>query len=532
MKPLRIAVWHNLPSGGGKRQLYTHVQGLLERGHTVESWCPDSADQKYLPLGRLVTEHIVPLEGSVRDFQNPLRPLRATRQLLRGLQEHCRTCARAINAGGFDVLYAGACMFVRTTPIGGLVNLPSAIYLGEPFRWFYEAMPELPWIAPPPLARRARSWRTLRDRVAERSRLDSIRVQARAELEYVKGFDLVLANSIFSRETILRTYNVESRVCLLGVDSAYYRPTGEAREPFVVGLGTIYHAKGVDRAIRAVGAIPRARRPALVWVGNGAWEEELAGYRRLATSLGVDFVPKLHVPDAEVISLLSRATVMVFTSRLEPFGLAPLEANACGTPVVAIAEGGVRESIVDGVNGFLAPDDDPRRLAELIVRFIDDPGLAAGMGARAREHVRATWSLEAGTNAIESALRGLAAARRGQAGLADRARLVGLAPTNNVRFNIEERMVGRGRIRVSGWAHINDGRDATGSDIYILVRNASDAQLLRTVKVPRPDVTRHFGGERDYDDSGFRASGEIDVAAPHTIGILIVRSDETALQIL
>ena len=57
---MKIAVWHNLPSGGGKRALYNHVRGLRERGHTLESWCPPTADQNYLPLSELIAEHVVP----------------------------------------------------------------------------------------------------------------------------------------------------------------------------------------------------------------------------------------------------------------------------------------------------------------------------------------------------------------------------------------------------------------------------------------------------------------------------------------
>ncbi len=415
MRPLRIAIWHNLPSGGGKRQLYTHVQGLLQRGHYLESWCPETADQKYLPLGKLIKEHVVPLNGRPEVFHNPARRLSATRLLLSSMEAHCGVCADAINGGDFDMLFANPCMFLRTTPIGGLVNLPSIILLHEPYRWFYEAMPELPWIAPATSATPAFFFRALLERATRLSRLSTIRVQARAELEYLKRFDVVLANSIFSRETILRTYNIESRVCRLGVDSEYYRPTGEAKEPFVVGLGTIYHGKGVDRAIRAVGWIAAAKRPTLVWIGNGASDHELEGYKRLSRALNVDFIPKIHIPDSEVISLLSRATVMVFTSRLEPFGLAPLEANACGTPVVGIAEGGVRETIKEGLNGFLAPDADPERLGTLIERFIDDPRLAIRMGADAREHVRAMWSMDACTDSVETALFALASAKSARA---------------------------------------------------------------------------------------------------------------------
>src|SRR5229473_8596052 len=63
--PMKIAVWHNLPSGGGKRALYYHVRGLVERGHTVESWCPPTADVSYLPLRELIPEHAVPNEWTL-----------------------------------------------------------------------------------------------------------------------------------------------------------------------------------------------------------------------------------------------------------------------------------------------------------------------------------------------------------------------------------------------------------------------------------------------------------------------------------
>src|SRR5437763_1335185 len=65
---MKIAVWHNLPSGGGKRALYDHVRGLIERGHTVEAWCPPTADLDFLPLAPMAREHVVDLE-----WKTPLR---------------------------------------------------------------------------------------------------------------------------------------------------------------------------------------------------------------------------------------------------------------------------------------------------------------------------------------------------------------------------------------------------------------------------------------------------------------------------
>jgi len=404
MKKLRIAVWHNLPSGGGKRQLYNHVKGLLDRGHYLESWCPDTADTNYLPLGEIIKEHMVPLKKKSPFYYRHIRPLGVMRDMIENLERHCRICGREINRGGFDLLFANACLFLRTTPIAKYVNIPSVIYLGEPYRWFYEAMPELPWIAPLAFFNRRPSIPSIRDYFVREATLNGIRLQARAELEYAKRFDLMLVNSVYSRESILRAYNLDSQVCYLGIDTNFYKPTGEPRGNFVVGLGTVYHGKGVDRAIRALGTIDRSKRPDLVWIGNGATPEILKEYNGLAKSLEVNFIPRIHIPDQEVISLLSRALAMVYTSRLEPFGLAPLEANACCTPVVGIAEGGVRETIKDGLNGFLASDDNPKAIGDLILRFVEDPTQVADMGIKAREYVKNTWNIQKCTDNIESHL--------------------------------------------------------------------------------------------------------------------------------
>lgn len=412
MKKLRIAVWHNLPSGGGKRQLYNHVKGLVERGHYVESWCPDTADQKYLPLGSLIKENIIPLKTKKYIFNLILRPKGTVKELLNAIEEQCQACAEQINKQDFDILYANACMFLRTTPVAKYVKLPSAIYLGEPYRWFYEALPELPWIAPQSPFNLRFSPGSIRDYILKRASINGIRLQARAELEYAKQFDLILANSIYSRESILKAYNLESKVCYLGIDTDYYKPSGGQKGNYVVGLGTIYHAKGVDRAIRAVGTIKKGGRPDLIWIGNGAYEHDLKMYNKLAKELEVNFVTKIHIPDEEVIDLLGKALAMVYTSRLEPFGLAPLEANACGTPVVGIAEGGVKETIKDGVNGYLANEDNPQILGELISKFVDNPGLSREMGLRAIEYVKNNWNMDVGTNNIEHQLVQLSSTRR------------------------------------------------------------------------------------------------------------------------
>jgi glycosyltransferase involved in cell wall biosynthesis len=93
--------------------------------------------------------------------------------------------------------------------------------------------------------------------------------------------------------------------------------------------------------------------------------------RKVANSLEVVFEPMVGVSDIELLNVLNRAVAMVYAPRLEPFGLAPLEANACGVPVIAVAEGGVRETIVDQVNGLFV-DHNPASMAAVIERLCTD----------------------------------------------------------------------------------------------------------------------------------------------------------------
>jgi glycosyltransferase involved in cell wall biosynthesis len=122
--------------------------------------------------------------------------------------------------------------------------------------------------------------------------------------------------------------------------------------------------------------------------------------RALAVARGIAFEPRVRVTDDEVLDILGRASMMLYAPRLEPFGLAPLEANACGVPVVAVAEGGVRETIADQVNGLIV-DGNPVAMGQAIQRLRDDPTLARRIGDQGRQIVEENWNLTLATHRLE-----------------------------------------------------------------------------------------------------------------------------------
>jgi glycosyltransferase involved in cell wall biosynthesis len=321
---------------------------------------------------------------------------------LAAMDRHCRACADDINAGGYDVLFANSCMFFRTSSIGKHVNIPRVLYLQEPFRWLYEAIPRLPWPALPAAAAGESSMIHFRRFLKNLVEVQALRLQAREEVENARSFDTILVNSLFSRESVLRAYGLDAKVCYLGIDTGVFANQHLPRERFLVGLGAIVPEKRIGLVIDAVSLLPKPR-PNLVWIGNMCVPSHLEELQRSAYSKEVIFLPRIGIRDMEMINLLNRAAMLVYAPRLEPFGLAPLEANACGLPIVAVAEGGVRETVIDGVNGLLV-EDDPCAISRAISRLLGDPDYAARLGLAGADLVASQWSVAASIERLERRL--------------------------------------------------------------------------------------------------------------------------------
>ena len=412
---MKIAVWHNLPSGGAKRALSDQVRGLIARGHELDAWCPPTADRSYLPLSDLVREHVVPL-ALTSHLTSPSRALKpaslleklhplhwSARLRMAAMNRHSRQCAREINARGFDLLFAASCMLFHTPPIARFVKIPRVLYLQEPNRPFYECSPELPWVATSWEPRDLSNPGFWRRSLLRRLKLPGIRVLAREERANAMAFDQILVNSLFSRESLLRSLGVDSKVCYLGIDPNRFVNHNHPRDTFAVCLAALLPPKNIEFLIASLAKVARIRCPKLVLIANMVDETYLKRLFTLAAQTGVHIELKYRAEDSELIDLLNRAHVMLYAPRLEPFGYAPLEANACGLPVIAVAEGGVRETIVDGVNGLLV-EHDPQSMADAIERLVVDAQLHQRLSRQALGVVRTKWALDSSVDRLERVL--------------------------------------------------------------------------------------------------------------------------------
>jgi glycosyltransferase involved in cell wall biosynthesis len=184
-----------------------------------------------------------------------------------------------------------------------------------------------------------------------------------------------------------------------GVDTAMFTPRGPVaartdRRRLLV-LGRIVERKGHDDAVRALVSVPDAE---LVVVG-GPPAEELAGVpevqrlRAVAAEAGVAdrLVFTGSVGRADVPAWVRSADVVLAVPWYEPFGITPLEAMACGRPVVATAVGGLVDTVVDGVTGDLVPPRDPDALGEALAALLADDERRAAYGAAGVRRARARY---------------------------------------------------------------------------------------------------------------------------------------------
>lgn len=165
-----------------------------------------------------------------------------------------------------------------------------------------------------------------------------------------------------------------------------HRGGPRSQRPEVVVLGRIVPHKRIEHAVRAVGRL-RAEMPdiRLTIIGQGWWHDEVrAEIQRCGLEEHVDMVG--FVAEARKHELLSRAWVVATPSVMEGWGLGVVEAASHGTPAVAYrSAGGLAESVIDGVTGLLAEDDEDDFTAKL-ARLLADAALRNAAGRAAQVH--------------------------------------------------------------------------------------------------------------------------------------------------
>ena len=342
--------WQDLenPLGGGAE---THLHEILERlaamGHEVVllcgGWpgCPPRAARHGVEIHRVGTRHTFALHA--RDYWE-----------------------RHLKARDFDVLYEDINKIPLYTPRWGarqVVAVVPHLFGAAAFQELNPVLAAAVW-----LAERAIPW-IYRD----------VPFQAISE----STADDLVARGLRRDQVV---------VIHPGVSFDYYTPDRAVRSdiPTFSYLGRLKKYKGVDLVIRAFARMER--RDAVLEIAGAGDDRPRLGKVVRSLDLGKRVRFLGFVSETEKLDLLRRSWAVALASPKEGWGLTNVEAEACGTPVVASDSPGIRESVRNGETGFLVRHGDIGALAAAMDRLAASPELVEQMGVRARAFAETfTW---------------------------------------------------------------------------------------------------------------------------------------------
>jgi D-inositol-3-phosphate glycosyltransferase len=234
-----------------------------------------------------------------------------------------------------------------------------------------------------------------------------IRVQG--ETQVVAAANALVANTDAEAASLVSLYDACPDIVHVvspGVDLYTFTPgQGRSAARAIVGVpqdslvvsfvGRIQPHKGPEVLIRATSELvkhsPLMRHKLIVNIiggASGANTEEVDRLKELTTWLGIDDVVRFAPPVArgDLAQWYRAADLVIVPSYSESFGLVALEAQACGTPVVATAVGGLRTAVADGISGVLVDGHDPKAWSSVIARLLQEPQRRVLFSMGAIEH--------------------------------------------------------------------------------------------------------------------------------------------------
>jgi len=407
---MKIACFQNLGPSGARRALYHFAKGLKERGHSIDFYSfKGNADGPFSPALAADNTYAYDNELKYPDVgqRRPyilelLAQYFSKKAYYRKLNQLYQQMARDINAREYDLVFSHNCEVTQAPFLLRYLTVPSVYFAHEPLRSIYD--PYAAKFLEPVTRVDVNSLKNFKVSLENKWLAKQHDLLRAADETNIKSADLVLTNSFYTHEAIFRAYGILSTVSQPGVDTQFFKPTGEDHENFVLSVGGLVSYKMHDFVIDALSKVKSDIRPRLVVVGPwGAKGEYVTFLKQYAKEKEVDLEIKNLITDEDLLSLYNKTKMLVFASLMEPLGLAPLEAMACKTPVVAVKEGGLRETVQNGKNGFVTQRK-AERYAQAIEKLLEDETLARSMGENGRKIVESDWSWEACNDRLEKNL--------------------------------------------------------------------------------------------------------------------------------
>jgi glycosyltransferase involved in cell wall biosynthesis len=329
---MRIAVVHDwLVTFGGAERVLQRILACYPQAElfTLVDFLP-AADRAFLAGRAVHTSFLQKLPFAHRRYRSylPLMPL----------------AVESFDLSAFDLVLSSSFCVAK-----GALTGPDQLhvsYVHSPMRYAWELQHQY--------LREADLTRGVRGALA-RAMLHWLRIW---DQRTANGVDAFISNSRFIARRVWRTYRRDSQVIYPPVDTGQFTP-GVGKDDFYLTASRLVPYKHVPLIVEAFARLPNRR---LVVIGDGP------EWRRVRDRAGGNVELLGYQDAAALLDRMRRARAFVFAA-LEDFGIAPVEAQACGTPVIAYGRGGAVESVIDGRTGVLFREQTVESLVDAIGRF-------------------------------------------------------------------------------------------------------------------------------------------------------------------
>ncbi len=394
--------------GSGARRVFFEFVRRLSSRHVLDLYHLSGAPLKRFPFRKHVNHvYTFDLEWFREWTGKPyllslFANLSRRRFYLRRLQRVSRHMVGEIHRRGYDLAFLDVCNLLRVPHHLRYLKIPSVLYLHHPKREAYEPIRYLTGAFHAEGSLLLRSYKAMSRSIYA---LDNTLTGHISKVN-CQFASLVQTNSYYTREYIYKAYGVLAHVNYPGIDSELFRPLGLDRENFVLSVGGIEENKGFKQIVHALSLIPPESRPTFVLVAGRRQPRIHDELTNLAREKQVDLKIHEKITDEHLVRLYNQARMVIFLPLMEPLGLVPLESMACGTPVIGVKEGGVRETIVDGHTGLLI-DRDVNQLALAVKRLMHSGDLCERLSRNGPIYIRDHWDWDRSLERLETAFRSI-----------------------------------------------------------------------------------------------------------------------------
>ncbi|KKQ42234.1 MAG: Glycosyl transferase group 1 [Microgenomates group bacterium GW2011_GWC1_37_8] len=361
---MKIAVYHSLPQGGARRVMSEQIKGLSRR-HKIHLFRIKEDTKKNYNLDKYcekIIEFKFKYKSSLPYF---FKRLSRDYKSFIGLNYLNKTIANKINDGNFDIALVFTDKLIEAPFILRYLKIPNLYYdqeiLARVYSKAFSFAEDVSWLK-------------------TKYELYTREIMRKIDFNNSSAAKNISTNSYFMKQHIKKVYTKNASVCYPGVNTEVFRKVVNNNKNNILYLGNTDKYSGFDLA-----------KDMLKVIGN-------------QIKIKIEIVSGNDIGDDKTLAkYYSFALLTICPSKIEAFGLKALESMACETPVLAVNEGGYRETVIDGVTGYLLPRD-PKAFAEKIIYLYNHPEVVRRMGKAGREHVKKNFTWKKHVDCIEKQL--------------------------------------------------------------------------------------------------------------------------------